>query len=126
MLGICKIRRDVMQLAGLSWLQGGQEFDVGILDMQMPEMDGVELALAIRETHDKRSLPLILLSSLGQLGHDEWEVEQADFSALLSKPVKPSPILNALMELFPLSQSNSFTVEQIGLRSTDRWAHVFL
>ena len=84
----------------LSWLQGGHEFDVGILDMQMPEMDGVDLALAIRETHDKRSLPLILMSSLGQLGHDEWEVEQADFSALLSKPVKPSLILNALMELF--------------------------
>ena len=84
----------------LAWIRGGEEFDVGILDMHMPEMDGVDLALAIRETHNDQSLPLILLSSLGQLDHDERDVEEAAFSAFLSKPIKPSPLLNALMELF--------------------------
>ena len=34
----------------LGWVRGGERFDLGILDMHMPEMDGVALAQAIRET----------------------------------------------------------------------------
>ena len=36
----------------LAWIQAGEPFDVGILDMHMPEMDGVALARAIREQPD--------------------------------------------------------------------------
>ena len=33
----------------LAWIKDGREFDVAILDMHMPEMDGDSLALAIRD-----------------------------------------------------------------------------
>ena len=44
----------------------GEPFDVAILDMQMPEMDG--LALAARSGSHRRDLPLVLLTSLGRCG----------------------------------------------------------
>ncbi|MEM7025716.1 MAG: response regulator, partial [Pseudomonadota bacterium] len=85
----------------LAWLREGEAFDVGILDMNMPEMDGLELALAIRETHDAKRLPLVLLSSLGRLSKDEnHRLEEAAFAEMLSKPIKPSPLLNTLMSIF--------------------------
>jgi len=42
----------------------GQQFDVALIDYQMPEMDGLSLAKTIRE---QSSIPLILLSSAGRL-----------------------------------------------------------
>ena len=46
----------------------GQPFDLAILDMQMPEMDGPMLARAIRAEPAIASVPLALLTSLGQTG----------------------------------------------------------
>ena len=44
----------------------GRAFDVAILDMQMPEMDGLTLARSIRQLDGAASrLPLIMLTSLG-------------------------------------------------------------
>src|SRR5690606_18859856 len=48
----------------LRWLADGERFDLAILDMHMPEMDGVALAREIRAR--KPSLPLVLFSSLGR------------------------------------------------------------
>ena len=45
-------------------LDAGEAFDLAILDMHMPEMDGVALARRIREQHP--ALPLVLFSSLGR------------------------------------------------------------
>ena len=50
----------------LEWIRRGDPFDVAILDMQMPEMDGLTLAAEIRRSRDARSLPLVLLTSLGR------------------------------------------------------------
>ena len=50
----------------LDWLKRGNPFDLAILDMQMPEMDGPALARAIREQPAGRELPLVLLTSLGR------------------------------------------------------------
>ena len=50
----------------LAWIEADERFDVGILDMHMPEMDGVALARAIRERPAGPALPLILFTSLGR------------------------------------------------------------
>jgi len=71
----------------LAWINDGDEFDLSILDMQMPEMDGVMLAGKIQGIRSKEELPLILLTSLGGL---EEIPDHIHFSARLSKPIKSS------------------------------------
>ena len=78
----------------LTLLQKNELFDLGVLDMSMPEMDGVELAKRIRGYHDKDSLPLVMLTSLGLSRED---IESDEFSALLTKPIKPSMLYNTLL-----------------------------
>src|SRR5664279_4624714 len=51
-------------LEALRWLDAGETFDLAILDMHMPEMDGLALARQIRDHH--AALPLVLFSSLGR------------------------------------------------------------
>jgi PAS domain S-box-containing protein len=80
----------------LGWVRGGERFDLGILDMHMPEMDGVALAQAIRETAPAATLPLVLFTSLGRR---EARAEEAGFAAYLNKPIKPSQLFDALMSL---------------------------
>ncbi|HLO18102.1 MAG TPA: response regulator, partial [Anaerolineales bacterium] len=81
----------------LKWLKAGECFDLAILDMHMPEMNGVELAQAIRKLPNGKDLPLALLSSLG---HRESHVEETDFIACLHKPLKPSQLFDALVGIF--------------------------
>jgi PAS domain S-box-containing protein len=80
----------------LGWVRGGERFDLGILDMHMPEMDGVALAHAIRETAPAATLPLVLFTSLGRR---EARAEEAGFAAYLNKPIKPSQLFDALMSI---------------------------
>jgi PAS domain S-box-containing protein len=81
----------------LDWLHAGERFDVGVLDMQMPEMDGVMLAREIRRLLGESKLPLVLLSSLGLR---DVTTEKQLFAASLTKPVKPSQLFNVLAEIF--------------------------
>jgi PAS domain S-box-containing protein len=76
-------------------LRKGEEFDAGILDMQMPDMDGLTLAAEIRRLRTTEALPLILLSSLGR-----QDDAAGCFSANLTKPVKPSQLHDILAHLF--------------------------
>jgi signal transduction histidine kinase/CheY-like chemotaxis protein/HPt (histidine-containing phosphotransfer) domain-containing protein len=81
----------------LELIRSGEVFAVGILDMHMPEMDGLDLAEAIRQYHDARSLPLAMLTSLGFRDDDP---RMAEFAAFLTKPVKASQLYNTLAEMF--------------------------
>ncbi|MFI5355730.1 MAG: CHASE domain-containing protein [Opitutales bacterium] len=81
----------------LARLAAGEKFDLGLLDMQMPEMDGLMLARAIRQQPDAAHLPLILLSSIGR--HPTGE-EARLFAAMLTKPAKPSQIFDAMAGAF--------------------------
>ena len=69
-------------LAALS--SAAEEFDLVITDMQMPEMDGLELARKIKTFNSK--IPVILLSSIGDESNRKYPEL---FNAVLSKPVKP-------------------------------------
>ncbi|MBS0630340.1 MAG: PAS domain S-box protein [Verrucomicrobia bacterium] len=81
----------------LAWLRADETFDVAVLDMQMPGMDGVALARAIRELPGREELPLVLLSSLGQ---NELIRDTGLFAALLTKPAKPAQLLETLGGFF--------------------------
>jgi signal transduction histidine kinase/DNA-binding response OmpR family regulator/HPt (histidine-containing phosphotransfer) domain-containing protein/PAS domain-containing protein len=89
-------------IEALDWLRqpvsGPAAFDVAILDMQMPDMDGLTLAREIRKLETPNSqIPLIMLTSLGRR-----EVKQGvdEFAAFLTKPMKPSPLFDALVGIF--------------------------
>jgi signal transduction histidine kinase/DNA-binding response OmpR family regulator len=69
--------------------------EVAILDMQMPEMDGLELARALKADPVLASVALVMLSSWGQSGLDEAS-RQAGIVAYLAKPVRPSRLLDCL------------------------------
>jgi len=79
----------------LALIVGGERFDVAVLDMQMPEMDGLTLARAIR-LH-RPELPLILVTSLGGLPETRSATE---FEAQLTKPLRASQLFDALIAVF--------------------------
>ncbi|MFQ5627218.1 MAG: response regulator [bacterium] len=83
----------------LAWIKEGEAFDLAILDMQMPEMDGLTLAEEIRKLRSREQLPLVMLTSLG--GYDDRvKTAAVDLAAYLSKPIKPSQLYNAIVGIF--------------------------
>jgi CheY-like chemotaxis protein len=84
-------------LEALQWIKDGEHFDLAILDLQMPEMDGIMLMREIRKLRNEKSLPVILLTSLGRR---EIGADDLNFAANLTKPLKPSALYDALAEIF--------------------------
>lgn len=79
----------------------GEPFDVAVLDMQMPDMDGLELAASLRRLPGGDRLPIILLTSLGGVeGGQRETVKELALAATLTKPMKPSQLYNTLLDIF--------------------------
>jgi two-component system sensor histidine kinase/response regulator len=76
----------------------GGGFDLAILDMKMPEMDGLTLARAIKGVGVLESLHLVLLTSFGQRGHGA-EASRIGISAYLTKPVDEGDLYDCLSEV---------------------------
>ncbi len=81
----------------LEWIKRGDPFDVAILDMQMPEMDGLSLAHEIRKYRDDENLPLVMCTSIGRRLAD---TETVKWAAYMTKPVKQSQMFDVLAGLF--------------------------
>jgi len=79
----------------LDWVTEGEAFDIAILDMHMPLMDGRALAHELRKISP--SLPLILFSSLGVR---EAEMQGDPFDAYLAKPLRQSQLFDTLVTVF--------------------------
>jgi CheY-like chemotaxis protein len=82
----------------LRLLQLHNHFDLAVLDMQMPAMDGLELAQRITQIPQYQNLPLVVLSSLG-VSRIEAEQAQVKFAAVLSKPIKQFQLHDALVQV---------------------------
>jgi CheY-like chemotaxis protein len=71
--------------------RNGDPFDVAILDMQMPMMDGLALASSIKSDPSIATTALLLLTSMGERLSEE-EMGRAGIHACLEKPAKQSQI----------------------------------
>ena len=72
-------------------------YDVAILDMQMPEMDGIMLAREIRKKFTKDHLPLIMLTSIGF--NSKADELRKLFSYYVNKPIKHSQLAEILLKV---------------------------
>ncbi|MCB0210150.1 MAG: response regulator [Anaerolineae bacterium] len=102
----------------LNLIDQGIKFDLAILDMQMPNMDGVTLAKELRKREAFVSVPLIMLASPNQT---EIGKEDTLFSAYLTKPIKTSQLYNVLINVVTKetktilqSKTNSVFDENLG------------
>ena len=99
-------RQTASPAEALEWLRQGDPFDLAILDMHMPEMDGISLGQEIRKLRDAKSLPLVMLSSVGAR---ELDAEQVNWAAYLTKPVKQSQLFNLLAGIFGQAEEQPAT-----------------
>src|SRR5262249_4880464 len=77
-------------LALLERCRQADPIDLVILDLHMPELDGVATARLIKAVPDLARLPLILLSSLGGAPHGDRTAGEVGFAAVVTKPVHRS------------------------------------
>ncbi|MDB6079129.1 MAG: hypothetical protein JWO82_2876 [Akkermansiaceae bacterium] len=80
----------------LEKLRGGEPFQIAILDVMMPEMDGYELAAEIRTRLTPEQMPIIMLTSVGDRNKD---LAALGIAGMLTKPVKSGPLLRAVQGL---------------------------
>jgi PAS domain S-box-containing protein len=73
-------------------------YDLAILDMKMPEMDGLALARAIKQDAALAGVRLVLLTSFGQRGHGA-EATRIGIAAYLTKPVDEADLYDCLVEV---------------------------
>lgn len=80
----------------------GTSYNFVILDRQLPDMDGLELARAMKADPAFASVALVMLAP-ARLLVDEHEARQARLVGCLSKPVRQSVLYNCLMSVLQAS-----------------------
>jgi len=78
-------------------------FDMVILDIQMPELDGFEVAAAIRDLEKKtgRYTPIMALTAHALVGQQQ-ECLSRGIDGFATKPIQPRKLLQTLVSLAPL------------------------
>jgi signal transduction histidine kinase/DNA-binding response OmpR family regulator len=72
-----------------------EPFELAVIDMQMPQMDGLELGKKIKELPFKGDIPMIMLTSLGKINKLPTEI----FDAQLSKPIKLAELFEEVLRV---------------------------
>jgi signal transduction histidine kinase/CheY-like chemotaxis protein len=101
-----EVARELLTIAGLEVTEAhnGYEaldrltdatFDVVLMDVQMPELDGVETVKAIRAQHHLRELPVIAMTAHAMLGDRERFLE-CGMSDYVAKPIEEDQLLGVL------------------------------
>jgi two-component system, sensor histidine kinase and response regulator len=76
----------------------GEPYSIAVLDLMMPDMDGFQLAEAIKSDPTIARVTLVLLPSFVERGHGD-RARQAGIAAYLQKPVRQSQLYDCLTGL---------------------------
>jgi PAS domain S-box-containing protein len=78
-------------------VQQGKQFDLVLLDMQMPKMDGVEFSKKMQAHEKLAGIPRIMLTSAGQLPSDVWR--PSGINACLQKPYRREQLRSTISSI---------------------------
>src|SRR5258705_2506097 len=92
----------------------GAAYDLAILDLMMPEMDGFDLARAIKAKPEIAGIPLVLLTSFGERRHSAV-AQEVGIAAYLAKPVRQSRLFESLTTVMSEAVAPSAAIESIPL-----------
>jgi len=81
----------------LAKLESGAEFDLVLMDVQMPGLDGLEATRLIRKDERWKALPIVAMTAHAMTGDKERCLE-AGMNGYISKPVHPAHLLNTVDE----------------------------
>ncbi|MFN7953488.1 MAG: response regulator [bacterium] len=98
----------------VSAARAGAAYDIAILDLHMPEMDGLALARAIRAHPDLKSMALVILTSVNATGALTQTLKDVGIGVWLTKPVRQDELLNALLAV---TESEDAPRDESGLGS---------
>jgi two-component system sensor histidine kinase/response regulator len=90
----------------------GEPYNIAVLDLMMPDMDGFQLAEAIKSDPTIARVTLVLLPSFVERGHGE-RARQAGIAAYLQKPVRQSQLYDCLTELSAQSKSQPVAASRL-------------
>ncbi|MBT9584072.1 response regulator [bacterium] len=78
-------------------VEANRPFDLVLLDMQMPDKDGLDIAAEIRADSSIAEVPIVLLTSVG---HREWEGRAAELKILAShsKPIRRAELYDCISQ----------------------------
>jgi len=99
----------------------GKPFSIALLDFQMPEMDGFELAGLIKQRPDLAATTIMMLSSVGQRG-DSLRCKELGVAAYLTKPVRGSVLRDAILTVLS-GQTDPTAAPTLVTRHSLREAH---
>jgi CheY-like chemotaxis protein len=88
-----------------------QTYDAVLMDVQMPEMDGLEATRLIRQELEKDAQPRIVAMTAGAMKEDREECLAAGMDDYISKPVQVEELIGALRKCQPLDESANYRDE---------------
>ena len=80
-----------------------EPFDVALVDLRMPDVDGLELGRRINERGDADATRVVLMSSLGDRG-DGSQIAETGFAGYVDKPLRRSRLLSCLERVLGRSE----------------------
>jgi len=93
-------------------------YDLILMDVQMPEMDGLEATQAIRASEGKQKhTPVIAMTAHAMKG-DRERCLQAGMDDYISKPIEPQELLNAIRKWTTSSPPKAITRQEVSLEKT--------
>ena len=95
-------------------------YDIAVIDMQMPEIDGMTLGEQIKANSAIAGLPLIMLTSTNQRDEIQRSLK-IGFAAYLVKPVKPSRLLDTIMTILgkQLEEESEVRIQDLKLKNSE-------
>lgn len=90
-----------------------KQYQLVLMDLQMPYMDGIEATKKIREDQSKAQLPIVAMTAHAMNG-DREKCLEAGMNEYVSKPINPTTLIHTILHLLNTDGSTGETTRSLG------------